>query len=437
MFDLRSGESAPTLWAALAFFAILASYFVLKPVRDALVLEGDPDFLPWLFTSTFVVMTLISAPWGALVARLPRHRLVPFAFRACMAQLLVFVGLFAWNGAPVVVGKVFYVWLSVFNLFVVSVFWSLCADLARPEQGQRLFGPIATGGSAGTIAGTLVTRDLVHLPPWVLLLIACALLEAAVWAMARVERHGRRLREAAAEAHVHVPAAAPPAADDRRGRAVGGHPLSGLSHLRSPYLAGIAAYVLCTAYLATFIYLEQSHIAKAALPDSIARRRFFADVELYTGLITIGLQAFATSRLLRWFGAGVVLAVLPILQGAGLALLTAVPTLAMATVVSSIGRAATHSLARPSRELLYTAIDREDRFKAKNVIDTLVYRLGDTSSSWLSWLLAYLGVAVTAVGVPLAGAWVGLAWLLGANHRRRTTAPAAQPGSPEPAPAAP
>jgi len=422
VFDLRPGESAPTLWAALAFFAILASYFVLKPVRDALVLDGDPAFMPWLFTATFVVMTAISAPWGALVARVPRARLVPISFRVCMIPMLGFAALMAWDGAPTVVGKVFFVWLSVFNLFVVSVFWSLCADLARPGQGQRLFGPIATGGTAGTIVGTLLTRYLVELPSWALLLIACALLEGAVWVMVMVERHGRRLRAVAAAAGDDDGPALAAGPDPRPPtRAIGGGAMSGLTHLfRSRYLGGIAIYVLCAAYLATFVYLQQADIVKAALPDRAARTRYFADVELWTGLITIVLQAVVTSRLLRWFGAGVVLAVLPLVQGVGIIGVTLVPTLGMAIAVSATGRAASHALARPSRELLYTALEREDRFKAKNVIDTLVYRFGDLSSSWLHRGLALLGVAITAVALPLAGAWVALAFALGVGHRRRT-----------------
>jgi len=413
VFDVRPGEGAAAAWAALAFFAILGSYFVLRPVRDAMGIEGDPAFIPWLFTASFVVMTAIAAPWGALVARVPRARLVPLSFRAFVVQLLIFAGLVTWGGAPVVVGQVFYVWLSVFNLFVVSVFWSVCADLLRPEQGRRLFGPIAAGGTAGAIVGPLVTRSLAaHVDAWVLLVIAGALLEAAVWAMARLERASLAVPIA-----TPTPTPTPPPA----ATTVGGHPLAGLANLvRSPYLAGIAGYALCAACLATFVYLSQAEIAKAALPDRAARTRFFADVELWTGLVSIALQAVVTSRLMRWIGVGLVLAVLPLIQGVGLLALAAAPTLATATAVSAAGRAATHALARPARENLFTAVGREDRFKTKNVIDTLVYRFGDFGSSWLHRGLALVGVALTAVALPLAAAWAALALALGVGHRRRT-----------------
>jgi ATP:ADP antiporter, AAA family len=422
VFDLRPGEGAMSVWAAIAFFAIMSAYFVLRPLRDAAGIDGDPAFIPWLWTVTSAVMLAIAAPWGALVARVPRRRLVPISFRAFLVQLLAFVALFASEWEPLVIGRVFYVWLSVFNLFVVSVFWSVCADLARPEQGRRLFGPIAVGGTAGAILGPLLTRSLAtEVDPWVLMAIAAALLEAAVWAMAMVERHGERLIGAGA------PEAARPSSDveeRRRARAVGGHPLRGVANVvRSPYLGGIAAYAICAACLATFVYLTQADIAKAALPDRATRTRFFADVDLWTGIATIGLQAFATSRVLRWVGAGATLAVLPLVQGAGLVGLVAAPSLAMATAVSASGRAVTHALSRPAREVLFTAVGREDRFKTKNVIDTLVYRLGDTGSSWLHRGLVTAGVALTAVALPLAGVWIALSLALGVGHRRRTREP--------------
>lgn len=407
--DLRPGEGAAVAWAALTFFAILAGYFVLRPVRDALVLDGDPAFIPWLFTATFIVMIAVAPPWGALVARLPRGRFVPLVYRAFALQLLAFALLVEREVAPVAVGRVFYVWLSVFNLFVVSVFWSLCADLARPEQGRRLFGPIAAGGTAGALAGPALTRVLVeHVEPAALLVLGALTLEAAVWSARALDRAARRLSSAASAA---------PAVEDAP---VGGHALGGFAGVaRSPYLLGIAAYALGAACLATFVYLRQAEIVKAALPDRAARTAFFAEVELWTGAATILVQGLLTARLLRWLGAGVVLAILPVAQGAGALALGASPTLGVATAVSAGSRAATHALSRPARELLFTAVSREDKYKAKNLIDTLVYRFGDFASAWLFRGLAVAGIAAAAIAVPLAAAWVALALALGVGLRRR------------------
>lgn len=179
--DLRPGEAAAVVWAAAMFFAVLASYYVLRPVRDALVLDGDPSFIPWLFTATFALMLAIAPPWGALVARWPRRALVALVYRGMVAQLLLFAVLVGADVAPLLVSKVFYVWVSMFNLFVASVFWSLCADIARPEQGKRLFGLIAAGGTIGALTGPALTRLLAeHVGTAVLLLISALLLELAV-----------------------------------------------------------------------------------------------------------------------------------------------------------------------------------------------------------------------------------------------------------------
>lgn len=404
VFQIRPGEVAVAVWAAVTHFAILTSYYLLRPVRDALVLDGDPAFIPWLFTATFVAMLAVAPPWGALVARQPRGRLVAAVHRSFAVQLAIFAALVHGHVAPLVVSKVFYVWLSVMNLFGVSVFWSLCADLVAPETGRRLFGPIAAGGTAGALLGPIVTRALAHhVEPAVLLLLAAALLEAAVWTARALTAQVPTTRAAAT--------------------GLGGSPFAGLPRVvASPYLAGIAGYALCAACLATFVYLRQAGIVKAALPDRAARTAFFADVELYTALGTLVLQLVVTSRLIRWLGVGVVLAILPLVQGGAVLALALAPGLATATAASAIGRAATHGLSRPSRELLFTAVPRDDKYRAKNVIDTLVYRFGDFGSAWLTRGLAALAVPLAAVAVPLAVAWAALGMALGIGHRRRTAA---------------
>lgn len=408
-FEMRPGEGRAVVWAALTFFAVLTSYFVLKPVRDALVLDGDADFIPWLFTATFASMVAIAGPWGALVARRPRGALVPVVYRAFAAQLLVFAVLFGVDVSPVHVGQVFYVWLSVMNLFVVSVFWSLCSDVTRPEQGRRLFGPIAAGGTAGALVGPTITRLAHDVEPALLLVLAAVLLEAAVWTA--------RGFLANAPATIAAPADAPPP------KGLGGSPWTGLVRVaRSRELAAIAGYALCAACLATFVYLRVGSIVRDALPDRPERTAFYAEVEIWTGLATLALQLTSTARLLRWLGAGVVLAILPLVQSTGVIVLALAPTLTVAIAVSATGRAATHALSRPSRELLFTALPRDDRYRAKNVIDTLVYRFGDVGSAWLHRGLVAIAVPIAAVAVPLTAAWTALALVLGRGHRRRIAA---------------
>ena len=410
------------LWAALTFFCVLSAYYVLRPVRDALVLDGDPAFIPWLFTATFALMLAVAAPWGAMVARWPRAQLVARAYRLFIAQLLLFAALLALDVAPMVVGKVFYVWVSMFNLFVVSVFWSLCADLIRPEQGRRIFGLIAAGGSAGALAGPAMTRALAaHLDTELLLVLSALLMELATWCAGRLQRAAHGLAQAPAAPAGDERAAAAPAAEPAQ--AIGGAALAGFPRVaRSPYLVGIASYVVAAACLATFVYLRQAEIVKRALPVRAERTEFFAEVELWTSIITLGLQLLVTARLLRWLGAGVVLAALPLAQGVGALALAAQPTLAVTTAVSSVGRALTHGLSRPTREWLFTAVAREDKYKAKNLIDTFVVRFGDFGSAWLLSGLAAAGVGAVAVIAPLAVVWTLIALALGREHRWRVQA---------------
>ncbi len=426
------------------FFAVLASYYVLRPVRDAFVLDGDPNFVVWLFTATFVLMLAIAPPWGAAVARWPRDKLVPIAYRAMIAQLVLFAAVIAAGTPTTIISKVFYVWVSMYNLFVVSVFWSLCADIARPEQGRRLFGMIAAGGTVGALTGPAITKFLAeHVSISTLLLISAAFLELAVWIARGLARADRALqaRRAAAAADSEAAApdasslpvaqalpatAAPPAALDATAtpadRAIGGSPFAGLTGaLRTPYLSGIGLYMIFTATLATFVYFSQMPIVKEALPDRVSRTVFYAEIELWSSLITLLIQLLMTARVLRWLGVGVVLALLPLAQSIGAIWLATAPTLAVVAVVSPVGRALTHSLSRPARELLFTAVAREDKFKAKNVIDTFAYRLGDFASAWLHRGLVAAGVAFAFAIVPIAIAWVVLSIALGIGYRRRTS----------------
>lgn len=432
------------LWAAAMFFAVLASYYVLRPVRDAFVLDGDPNFVVWLFTATFVLMLAIAPPWGAAVARWPRDKLVPLAYRAMIAQLVLFAAVISAGAPTTIVSKVFYVWVSMYNLFVVSVFWSLCADIARPEQGRRLFGMIAAGGTIGALTGPALTKFLAeHVSISTLLLISAAFLELAVWisrGLARADRalQARRAAEATATAEAAASAAsslpvaqalpatavpsAPATATTAADRAIGGSPFAGLTRvIRSPYLSGIGLYMIFTATLATFVYFTQLPIVKEALPDRVSRTVFYAEIELWSSLITLFVQLLVTARVLRWLGVGVVLALLPLAQSTGAIWLATAPTLAVVAVVSPVGRALTHSLARPSRELLFTAVAREDKFKSKNVIDTFAYRLGDFASAWLHRGLVAAGAAFAFAIVPIAVAWVALSIALGIGYRRRTS----------------
>jgi AAA family ATP:ADP antiporter len=395
-------EAAVAAWGAASFGALLASYSAFRPVRDALIVGGDPDQLPWLFTATFIAISCVSPLWGAAVARSPR-RVVPLAFHAFAMCALGFFLVIRAGVAPVTVGRVFYVWSAVFNLFVVSVFWSLLADLLGPGVARKLYGPIAAGGTAGAFVGPLLTNQLVGtIGVAGVLALSAGLLELAVIGVAGLRR---------AAATIAEPGDPP----------VEGRALDGLRHVaRSPYLAAIVGYVLCTATAATFVYLAQARITHTELHDSVARTHFFARIDLWVSAVTLVVQLAVAGPLIRLVGPGIVLCVLPLVQGLGIAALVATPSLATLAVVAVAGRAATHGLTRPARELLFTVIPRADKYRAKNVIDTMVYRFGDFSSSWLNRGLAAAGAGVIGIAaLPLSAAWLALAVALGVGFRRR------------------
>jgi len=312
---------------------------------------------------------------------------------------------------------VFFVWISVFNLFAVSVFWSFMADLYRSEQGKRLFGFIAAGGSAGALLGPLIAVTLAEsLGRANLLLIALVLLEAAVFCAMRLEKAATSLKADAGEAA--QAAGAPPEAE------LGGGWLAGLMMvLRSPYLAGIALWVALLSLAGTFLYFQQLGIVAALSDDPNRRTAIFARIDLAVSLLTILVQFLATGRLIRRFGAGPAAAFLPLVFGAGFLALALTPVLWVVIAFQALQRAANFAISNPAREVLFTVLGREEKYKAKYVIDNVVFRGGDAASGWLYHALRGSGLEPSTISlatVPVAAVWLALALLLGREHERRS-----------------
>ncbi|HEY1812628.1 MAG TPA: MFS transporter [Kofleriaceae bacterium] len=398
--QLARDEVAIAISAAVTFGALLASYSALRPIRDALVTGGDPEHIPWLFSATFAAMLVLAPMWARLVAKGPR-RVVPLAFHAFALCALGFALAYRAELAPVAVGRVFYVWSAVFNLFVVSVFWSLLADLVGPQLARRAYGPIAAGGTVGGILGPLATKAFVgSIGVTGVLAISAALLELAAIGVVAVRRAGRGV-ERPVEADPPMPGGA----------------FDGLLHVvRTPQLRALVAYVLCTATAATFVYLAKAHIGHDLVPDRTARTELFASIDLWSNIAVLVVQLALAGPLLGALGPGVVLCVLPIVQGLGIAALAFAPSTMVLAIVLVVGGAATHGLTRPARELLFTVMRRDDKYRAKNAIDTVGYRFGDVGSVWLGEILGATGAAFAAL--PLAAIWLALATRLGAGFRR-------------------
>ena len=403
------------------FFFLLGGYYLLRPLRDALGLAGGPEELQWLFTGTFVAMLALVPLFGALVARLPPRRFVPLAYRFFTASILIFCVLIAADLKSVWVGRVFFVWISVFNLFVVSIFWSVLADCFSNAQGRRLFGFIAAGGTAGTFVGPLMAASLVTaLGPVALTLGAALLLEAALQCFYRLyPRDGEALANDDDDG-----AGAATAKGDAR--PIGGAVLAGLALIaRSPYLLGLCGYLLLHTAASTFLYFEQGRIVAGAFADTASRTRFFALVDLGVSTLTLLLQLFVTGRLMRRFGVGTALVLLPLASALAFAAVALSPTVGVLAGAQALRRAFDYAIARPAREVLFTVVGREAKYKAKNAIETVVYRGGDAISGWISAGLGALGVGfagLAALAIPLAALWAVLSLWLARQQERRLQA---------------
>jgi len=408
-------ELGALLWSFAYFFLLLAGYYVLRPLRDQMGIAGGVGNLPWLFTATFIVLLGLQPIYGALVARLPRVRFMPIVYHFFVANLAIFWLLLTLNIFPVEVARIFFVWVSVFNLFAVTVFWSFMADLFTSEQGKRLFGFIGAGGTAGALLGPLITIALsMPLGPVNLLIAAAVLLEIAVFCVYRLERAATGApRERGAASY------ATPGADER----VGGSAFAGLVEVaRSPYLLGLALWVSLLSFGGTFLYFEQAHIVAATILDRSAQTRLFAGIDLAVSVLTLATQALATGRLIARFGVGRAAAALPAIYIAGFAFLALMPGLIVVLLVQVVQRTMNFAIANPARQVLYTIVSREEKYKAKNLIDVVVFRGSDALYGWLFDSLQVVGLklgAIATCAIPAAFGWMALSVALGRNQERR------------------
>ena len=425
---VRPGEMPALLWSFAYFFCLLAGYYVLRPLRDEMGIAGGVRNLQWLFTATFVVMLAAVPLFGAIVARLPRRRFVPLVYRFFVANLAIFWLLLSFDVGRVQVARIFFVWISVFNLFAVSVFWSFMADLFASEQGKRLFAFIAAGGSAGALLGPALTVVLaVPLGPVNLLIVAALFLELAVLCARRLEAAATHLKD------LPLAAAAEPGPPGAPAIPLGGGWLAGIVMvLRSPYLGGIALWVFLLSLAGTFLYFQQAAMVAAASDDPAVRTRIFATIDLAIGILTILVQCLATGRLMARFGVGPAAACLPVVFALGFLALALSPALVVVIAFQAIQRTANFAVSNPAREVLFTVVERAEKYKAKNVIDIVVFRGADALNGWLFATLRGAGLELTTISfatVPLAVAWAVLALALGHAQEHRARRSEGLPGT--------
>ena len=414
--DVERQEIAALVWSFAYFFCLLCAYYILRPVRDEMGIQAGIDQLQWLFTATFVAMLAVVPIFGWLTARLPRRCLLPIVYLFFALNLTAFWAALRGGVETAAVAKVFFVWVSVFNLFVVSVFWSFMADLYTTEQGKRLYGFIAAGGTSGAIAGPFVTASLATVVgPTNLLLVSASLLVIAVVCIQRLGTWARG-HDATRQAG--------------EGEPIGGSIWAGLTTVvRSPYLLAICAYLLCYTVLSTLLYFQQAQLVKEAIADSAQRTALFAKLDLAVNLLTLAIQVLVFGCLSKAVSATVMLVLMPAVSLVGFFVLGAYPLLAVLIVFGVMRRAGEFALSKPTRETLFNILTREEKYKSKNFIDTVVYRGGDTLSGWVSTGLRALGMSISGVsyaGVLIAAVWIGVSLYLGRKHDglQRARAPA-------------
>ncbi len=412
LVTIEPGETRAALLAFLYFFFLLASYFILRSIRDALGVQAGVSNLPWLFSGTLVATLVLQPFFSNLVSRVPVRRFIPIVYRLFAACLVLFAAALTWLPATSekMITSVFFVWTSVFNLFVVSVFWGFMSDTFRSEQSKRLYGFISVGGTVGAMAGSAITALLAkHVGTSVLMLCSVALIELAVQCTRRFPvsfRADTRERE------------------DAR-RPIGGTNLAFITHvLRSPYLLGICLFMVLFTIGTTVLYFQQAEIVKARFADRGSRTAFLAQIDFTVQTLTFITQLFFTGRIIKWFGVAMTLAILPVMSIIGFTALGFMPTVGLFVAFSVLRRTGNYAFSSPGREVLFTVVSAEDKYKAKNFIDTFMYRSGDQIGAWSYAAMASIGLGlnvISLIAAPMSLVWLAVAIWLGKKQASMQT----------------
>ena len=410
-FNVQAHEAPAVAAGLLMFFLLFAGYFMLRPVRETLGIAGGVDKLQWLFTGTFVA-TLIALPvFGWLASQVRRRHILSWTFAFFTLNLLGFAAGLAIAHDDSWLGRAFYIWLSVFNLLTISLAWSVLADVFVTAQAKRLFALMAAGASVGGLVGPILgTLLVVHIDHAGLLVLSALMLAgsgiAGSWLQRWRDRHPLTTLDAAS-----------------RQSHLGGNPFAGATAVfKSPYLSMIALFVLLLASVSTFLYFEQARLVAESFHDRTRQTQVFGIIDIVVQCLTLLAQVFLTGRIAQRLGVGVLLVVLPLVVAAGFLALALTPVFAMFVVVMVIRRAGEYAFVRPGREMLYTVVSAEDKYKSKNFIDTVVYRGSDALSGWVKRGLDLIGDQPSLamfIGAALALVWALTGGLLGRWERQR------------------
>jgi AAA family ATP:ADP antiporter len=399
-------EVKAVVTAFVYFFFLMASYFILRPLRDTMGTVYGVAHLQELYTGTFVLSFIVAPVFAGLASRIRLASFLPWVYGFIAVTMLVFYFLFQTVAHDRWVAAAFFVWLSTFNLLTISVFWSLMADTFSSAQARRLFGVIAAGGTVGTIsAPAFIALFVGSVGTNSLLLISAAGFTITAFLVRVLETEKRKL--AATEAQ--------PTTLDHK---LGGNPFDGFAILfRSRYLLMIALFLLLMTWISTVIYFQLADLISKEFASRAARTQAYATIDLATNSIAVLIQLFGTGRFIKRFGVTTGLLINPVIMVLAFVAVVFSPVLLVLAAIQVMRRFSEYAIAKPSRDMLFTVVDQQAKYKAKNVIETVVYRFGDLTSSWISAAVLPFGVAGLAIfGIAIAIVWFPVAWLLGRQY---------------------
>lgn len=424
----REGEWGRVALCAACFFFLLFGYFLLRPIREAMGVQRSMGDLRWLFITTCFVSLVVTLVFGGVVSRMDRRRFIALAYRVVMVCLLGFIVArqVLSDDLRVYSGYVYYVGLSVVNLFMTSVFWGFMADVWSLSQGKRLFAAIGIGGTIGALLGSNFVWWLAeHIPTWVQVGIAIVAFELAVQCVRVIDRGTRPLRSRVIDATTGQHS-------DDTPDAIGGKWIDGMrAMVRSPYMLGIGLYITLLAVSNTLIYFTQARLVVDASDELNGRIALFAQLDMWTQLATLLVQLFVTAHLIKRLGIGVALALLPVVTLVGFAALAWVSRIegiagwqvfAVFASFNAVHRATRYAVVRPARETLFSVVPSSEKYKAKPIVDVFLYRGGDVAGAGVERLIAamtwgLMGMAIAAA--PLAVLWGGLSFMLAVSQHQR------------------
>lgn len=411
---IKRDELIAVGWSFLYFFCLLSSYSMLRPVRDAMAIVGGVQNIKWLFTGTFTVMLLATSAFGWITARYARRKFLPWVYYFFIANMMIFYALFAYTERAgidqVWISRAFFVWLSVFNLFVVSVFWSFMADIYTKTQSRRLFGVISAGGSCGAIFGPIITGYLVESVGFKNLLpLSGSLLIIAIYCVYRLRDWVRRQDTDDASA---------------QGKLIGGSAIDGIKlTLSTPYFRAIAISLLVANFLGVYFYIYLAELVSQTYDNPDEHAKVFSKIDSWINGLAFLSQLLLVKPVVRRFGVGISLAILPVVSIIGFVLIAIHPVFVVFVVIQVIRRAVTFGFSKPTSDMLYSIVPKNAKYKVKNFIETAVYRGGDLASAWIISSVSALGISGGAIlCTPIAAVFAGLALWIGKEYKRRDTA---------------